>query len=104
MKCTVHIWRSIDSDGKNFLLRLRPLYSFEHNRSVETFRNERSLSNRLTAIGFTEEARCTSLTNLRSGSSAMWSHMEIAEDIFESFGQPSGAAVAASGARLLLTA
>ena len=88
MKCTVHIWKSIDSEGNNFLLRLRPLYSFEHNRSVETFRNEKTLSRRLTAIGFTEDARRTSLSNLHSGSSAMWSHMEIPQAIFDGFGQP----------------
>ena len=87
MKCTVHIWKSIDSEGNNFLLRLRPLYSFEHNRSVETFRNEKTLSRRLTAIGFTEDARRTSLSNLHSGNSAMWSHMEIPQAIFEGFGQ-----------------
>jgi hypothetical protein len=90
MKCTVHIWKSIDSEGTHFLLRLRPLYSVERNRSVETFRNERSLSRRLLAIGFSEDSRRTSLANLRSDSSAMWSHMEIAEGIFESFGQSAG--------------
>jgi len=87
MQCIVHIRRSIDCEGKHFLLRIRPLYSVEQQRSVEAFRNERALSLRLTDIGFTEGSRRTSLTNLRSGTDAMWSHMEIAQDVFEGFGQ-----------------
>jgi hypothetical protein len=87
MQCTVHICTSFDSEGKHFLLRLRPLYSAEQQRSVETFRSEKSLSRRLTDIGFNEVSRRTSLTNLRAGTNAMWSHMEIAQDVFEHFGQ-----------------
>jgi len=89
MQCTVHIWKTIDCEGKHFSLRLRPLYSMEQRRCVEEFPNERSLSRRLTAIGFTESTRRTSLTNLHSGTGAMWSHMEVAQDIFDGFGQSS---------------
>src|ERR1700677_3320975 len=87
MQCIAHIWKSFDCEGKHFLLRLRPLYSLEHHRSVESFRNERSLSRRLAGIGFTKLSIRTSLTNLRTGENAMWSHMEIAQDIFDGFGE-----------------
>jgi hypothetical protein len=90
MKYTVHIWKSIDPEGKYFSLRLRPTYSAEQSRFVETFRTERSLSRRLSAIGFTEDLRRKSFASLHTGNSAMWSHLEIPEHIFATFGRSVG--------------
>jgi len=87
MQCIVHMWRSKDREGKHFSLRLYPLYTAEKKRSVEEFPSEDSLSQRLTGIGFPKAHMRTSLSNLRGGSDAMWTGIEIAQDAFDGFGK-----------------
>lgn len=87
MQCIVHIWGTIDRKGKHFMLRLFPLYSIEKQRSVEVFPSEDLLSQRLVVIGFPKFHMRTTLSNLRSGSDAMWTSIEIAQDMFDGFGK-----------------
>jgi hypothetical protein len=54
---------------------------------VEAFPNERSLSERMAALGFTNCICKMSLSHLRVGSAAIWSNCEIADNVFASFGE-----------------
>jgi hypothetical protein len=83
----VHIWKSFDSGGSYFLLRLTPLYASARHGAIESFPSEGSLSRRMDQIGLGRSGVSMSLSNLRLGDNAIWSNCEVAEGVFDSFGQ-----------------
>jgi hypothetical protein len=90
MRCVVHVRKSFDFVGLHFVLRLFPLYASdsEEQRLVETFTNEESLSRRLTDLGLPKTYVGATFSNLNGDSDAMWTNVEIAQEIFEHFGKP----------------
>ncbi len=93
MRCIVHIRKSFDTAGTHFALRILPLYSAsssspsEHVRRVETFASEGSLSQRLIGMGLPTVYMGRSFSNLREGLDAMWTDIEITQEIFDDFGK-----------------
>jgi hypothetical protein len=87
MRCTVHIRKSFDYGGTHFVLRLFPSYCSEGGRKAETFTSEGTLARRLIEMGLPEVYAGRGLANLRVGGDASWTNVEIAEEIFESFGR-----------------
>jgi hypothetical protein len=89
MRCIAHIWNSHDCDGNQILLCLSPLDSLVGGAPVESFRNEKSLFQRLTTMGVEISFIKKNLSNLRRKTSITWENIEISRDDFESFGKNS---------------
>jgi hypothetical protein len=90
MKCLVHVWRTLHSDGGSFVLRLTPMASLGKGSALELFPSEGSLSLRLAEIGLTRMRLETTLSNLRDGSTSIWSNYDVADRVFfPQFTQPS---------------
>jgi len=75
-----------------FALRLLPLYSADKSssgslRKVETFTSEGALSQRLIGMGLPRVYMGRSFSNLREGLDAMWTDIEMAQEIFDGFGR-----------------
>ena len=92
MRCIVHIRKSFDTTGMHFALRLLPLYSAERSsseglRKVETFTSEGELSQRLIGMGLPRVYMGRSFSNLREGLDAMWTDIEMAQEVFDGFGR-----------------
>ena len=92
MRCIVHIRKSFDTTGMLFALRLLPLYSADKSssgslRKVETFTSEGALSQRLIGMGLPRVYMGRSFSNLREGLDAMWTDIEMAQEIFDGFGR-----------------
>jgi hypothetical protein len=88
MQCIVHVWKSLDCDGNCFLLCVSPLNSIEGGAPIEAFADERSLAERLAAIGFSAICIRKNIFNLRNDRDANWSNLEVPNGVFERFGQP----------------
>jgi hypothetical protein len=76
----------------HFALRLLPLYSAEKSsreslRKVEMFTSEGALSQRLIRMGLPTVYLGRSFSNLREGLDAMWTDIEMAQDVFDGFGR-----------------
>jgi hypothetical protein len=93
MRCIVHIRKSLDTAGTHFVLRLLPLYSSKSSsgsvRKVETFNSEGRLSLRLIGMGLPTVYLDRSFSNLREGLDAMWTDIEVAQEMFDGFGRVS---------------
>ena len=94
MKCLVHAWRTLHSGGGSFVLRLTPMGSLGEGSELELFPTEGSLSRRLTEIGVTRMRVQATLSNLREGSTAIWTNHDVPERVFHpQFTQPNASQI-----------
>lgn len=86
MRCIIHIRKSFDLTGEHFVLRLCP-FDFERRRSKESFSSASSLSQRLIDMGFPKMHMHSTFCSLRDGLDAIWTNVEIGQEVFASFGR-----------------
>ena len=92
MRCIVHIWKSSESDGYTFRLRLTS-HDSEGRGGVEGFSNDRLLLKRMAELGLADCICKMSLSNLRYESKSIWPNCEVDDDVFAEFGIAYGLAI-----------